>query len=501
MDRKRIAFLILAVVVLAAVGSWLIGSSIQSPAEVAARTAPPTPSPILIPVEERVLSSDVVTRGTARYGLPQSISIVPSVLKAGAAVITTLPERGAQLKEGSLLLTASGRPVFVLQGDTPTYRDLAPGVFGDDVRQLEAALARLGFAPGPVDGEYDQETSKAVNDWYRSAGWQSFGPTAEQTAKIRAFEQELARAQHNKLTAADAAVAAPQAVEAARANAKRANKAAAADVAAKAALHDKILADRKTTEADRVRVQADLDLAEAAATATQLAGEVQIQAALNAQRSAEREAKMAAEIADRIAAELEVAKSKTGFQVPADEFVFIPSLPVRVEDVSSAVGDAASGAVLTVTNNILSIDAALALDEAHFVKPGMPVGIDEPALGIKASGVVKRVADTPGTDGVDGYHIYFETLVQESSASLEGFSLRLTIQIKSTGGKVLAVPVSAVSLAADGKSRVQVDENGTFKYINVEPGLSAEGYVEVTPINGTLSPGQLVVVGYENSDE
>lgn len=324
MDRKRIAFLILAVVVLAAVGSWLIGSSIQSPAEVAARTAPPTPSPILIPVEERVLSSDVVTRGTARYGLPQSISIVPSVLKAGAAVITTLPERGAQLKEGSLLLTASGRPVFVLQGDTPTYRDLAPGVFGDDVRQLEAALARLGFAPGPVDGEYDQETSKAVNDWYRSAGWQSFGPTAEQTAKIRAFEQELARAQHNKLTAADAAVAAPQAVEAARANAKRANKAAAADVAAKAALHDKILADRKTTEADRVRVQADLDLAEAAATATQLAGEVQIQAALNAQRSAEREAKMAAEIADRIAAELEVAKSKTGFQVPADEFVFIP---------------------------------------------------------------------------------------------------------------------------------------------------------------------------------
>ncbi|MCA9742354.1 peptidoglycan-binding protein, partial [candidate division KSB1 bacterium] len=86
-------------------------------------------------------------------------------------------------------------------------------------------------------------------------------------------------------------------------------------------------------------------------------------------------------------------------------------------------------------------------------------------------------------------------------ASLEGFSLRLTIQIKSTGGKVLAVPVSAVSLAADGKSRVQVDENGTFKYINVEPGLSAEGYVEVTPINGTLSPGQLVVVGYENSDE
>ncbi len=79
MSRTRLLnlFGVLALMVLAAVGSWFAGSRIVSPAEAAARTAPPTPAPILVPVEKRVFTSDIVTRGTARYGLPQSLSIVP----------------------------------------------------------------------------------------------------------------------------------------------------------------------------------------------------------------------------------------------------------------------------------------------------------------------------------------------------------------------------------------------------------------------------------------
>src|ERR1044071_9157690 len=96
LDRKYKLALSLVFVVLLAVVSWVAGSKIQSPAEAAARTAPPTPSPILVPVEERVLTSDVITRGTARFGLPQSISLAPSPLKPEAGVITTLPARGDQ---------------------------------------------------------------------------------------------------------------------------------------------------------------------------------------------------------------------------------------------------------------------------------------------------------------------------------------------------------------------------------------------------------------------
>jgi hypothetical protein len=58
--------------------------------------------------------------------------------------------------------------------------------------------------------------------------------------------------------------------------------------------------------------------------------------------------------------------------------------------------------------------------------------------------------------------------------------------------------MSALSLAADGSSRVQVQEKGELKYVVVKPGLSADGFVEVTPTNGSLEPGQLVVVGYND---
>jgi len=184
-------------------------------------------------------------------------------------------------------------------------------------------------------------------------------------------------------------------------------------------------------------------------------------------------------------------------QVPVDEIIFVPALPVRVGQINVVVGSPAGGPVMAVTDNRLAIDSSLALDEAPLVKPDMPVTIDEPSLGIKASGVVARVADTPGTFGVDGFHIYFEVQVTETPSALEGFSLRLTIPVKSTGKAVTVVPISALFLAADGTSRVQVDNNGSLEFIVVEPGLSANGYVEVKPVDGTLTPGQLVVVGFE----
>ena len=160
----------------------------------------------------------------------------------------------------------------------------------------------------------------------------------------------------------------------------------------------------------------------------------------------------------------------------------------------------ATGPVMTVTNNQLAIDSSLSLDAAPLVKPGMPVAIDEQALGVRAKGTVEMVAGTPGTRGVDGFHIYMEIRVDSTPVRLEGFSVRLTIPTESTKGAVTAVPVSALSLAADGASRVQVKTDDGLEYVVVKPGMSANGYVEVTPVDGKLAPGQLVVVGYKNAD-
>jgi hypothetical protein len=499
MSRKRIVnlFLVLALMVLSAAGSWIAGSRIVSPAEAAARTAPPTPSPILIAVEKRVLTSNIVTRGAARYGLPQSVSIVPSSLKPGVGIITTLPLRNTQINEGDLLLTASGRPVFVLQGEVPTYRDLIPGNSGKDVLQLENALKRLGFDPGPIDGTYDEQTSVAVSQWYDKSGWEPFGATSAQLANLRTLEQEYALAQNNKLTADDAVASARLAVQAAKLNAESANLAAQTEVDAKTRLRDRAAGDPNLTAEERAVASAGLTVALAQQAATQAAGEASVQSVLDAQKAAERQARVSANLAARSEADLEQARRKVGVQIPSDEIIYIHAFPVRVEQVNAVVGGAAGGPVLALTNNRLAIDSSLPLEEAPFVKPGMVVAIDEPDLGVKAMGVVARVAETPGTFGADSYHIYFETSVQTTSVPIEGFSLRLTIPVKSTGGEVLTAPTSALSLAADGTSRVQVDNDGMLSTVVVEPGLSANGFVEIKPIDGVLQAGQMVVVGYE----
>jgi hypothetical protein len=556
-----------------AISAWLASLKIESPADAAARAAPPTPSPILVPVENRILSSNIVTRGTTRFGLPQPISIAPSSLKAGAGLITTLPLPSTQLEEGAVMLTASGRPLFVLRGKIPVFRDLVPGISGDDVRQLEQALERLGFAPGRVDGTYDQQTSMAVTQWYRSTGWEPFGPTQGQLAKVQALEYKWDEARKGKVAAAAAAVTAglavesaraaaehniqaataelatrqadwlrltggqnkgrPSALETARAMAEYNNKVAAAEAANQAAARALIVLDPRQPETARKKADTKLELARAAARKTQMEGELAVQtvqrearlateqlelaqaalksirlegektvqAAIDTLQVAEFDAQLTAERADQLAVRLESTRSKVGMQVPADEIVFLPALPVRVKEVTVNVGDPARGRVLSVTDNQLVIDSSLPLDAAQLVKPGMPVAIDEQALGVKATGVVEKVAPTPGTQGVDGYHIYFKVRVVKTSTRLEGFSLRLTIPIESSNGAVTVVPLNALSLSADGKSRVRVENNGTLEYIVVKPGLAADGFVEVTPLKRSLNPGQLVVVGYKNSEE
>lgn len=581
MATKRISVLfgVLAVAAVGVVAGWVASSRIESPADMAARAAPPVASPIFVPVEERVLSSNVVTRGTARLGLPQPISIVPSAIKAGAGLIATLPKPNTQLAEGDVALTASGRPVFILQGELPTYRDLSPGISGDDVRQLEGALERLGFTPGPIDGVYDKQTSAAVAEWYKSKGWEPFGPTRDQMASVRTLENDWADARKHKMTTASAARAAvfavesaratadrnhraagteltakmaewdrlkaiqsdsiPQAVESARVTAEYNNRAAAAEVEAQIASRAMIVLDPRQPETARKAADAKLELARAAARKAELEGKVAIQtaerdaklaaeqfkfvteqlelaeaavesvslegetavrSAVDALQIAELDARLAAARADRLAAELDIARSKLGVLVPADEIVFLPTLPVRLKEVTTRVGDPATGTVMSVTDDLLVIDSSLPLDAAPLVKPGMPVDISEQALGVKAKGTVEMVANAPGTNGVDGYHIYFKVRVDETPTRLEGYSLRLTIPVKSSGRAVTAVPVSALSLSVDGTSRVQVINNDVLEYIIVKPGLSADGYVEVTPIEGTLPSGQLVVVGHKNPD-
>ena len=112
-----------------------------------------------------------------------------------------------------MLFTASGRPVLALQGATPAYRDLVPRRRGADVLQLEQSLERMGLDPGNVDGKYDEKTSAAVAKWYKANGFEPFGPTPEQLAKLRQLETVMADAIKMKLAVSTAAASAEMAVK------------------------------------------------------------------------------------------------------------------------------------------------------------------------------------------------------------------------------------------------------------------------------------------------
>ena len=609
--------LVLGLAILLAAGAWVAGRQIRSPAQVAAETAPPDPSAITVPVEQQVLSSEVIVRGTVRYGSPQPVVLPTSEVKQSGAgaeeIITTRPRRGSTVGEGNVVMSVSGRPVFVLGGAQPSHRDLGPGVRGPDVEQLESALARMGFEPGPVDGRYDGRTGAAVATWYDQGGWAPFGATELQREQLRTAEAAAAAARDAFLqsrlaiqTAAEGPVT-PGDIEQARIDLETArdtvdtaelgvrtarirvratrdlasqttaltlaltaeerdNALADADLALKQATLNKAidaqleaqqnlaLAPPDTTPAELATLQAvarqaaddvtvarlDVSAATTAVTAARAQGRDAVGKARSDMRVAERDANTAAAelvrarrgvptarrqvtlAAQRLrvlrrpadtaiqrllrdsaareargaAAEVARLAGKIGVHVPANEVLFFPTLPLRVDSVRAKRGDSASGRVMTVSNSRLAVDSSLSLDDAKLVRLGASVKIEEPDLGVRTTGVVTQVADRPGTNKVEPSRVYLEVTPGTAPAQLVGASVRLSIAVESTGRKVLAVPVTALSVGADGSSRVQVQRPGRrSEYVPVEAGLAAQGLVEVRPVGGELEPGALVVVG------
>jgi peptidoglycan hydrolase-like protein with peptidoglycan-binding domain len=589
---KRVVVIVITIVVIGGGVGWWGTTRIKSPAQLAAESAPPAASLITVPVQKLTLSADVITRGTVRHRGQVKVNVASSALKPSSAGLVTLaPEKGAQLEEGKVALAVGGRPVFVLKGAVPAFRDLSLGAVGDDVRQLEEALQRLGFDPGPVDGVYDAATAAGVTAWYEKAGWTPFGPTDQQrqavtTARDTAtkaqqarFQADLALAQTRLQlqtdqttavavlaaaetkapTAAGAAISAARTVDAAKATADRDLAVANADVATKtAALHTAEAARTdaqnlaktppltatpaeiailqanvvKANEAAAVatsdlaaaqsnltsvkiagaaavlRAQDDVVVAQRDATAAQddlARAQAGVDRATNRITSTPRDVSLLSRAADAAmkdeasaTAEFQALSDRTGIQVPADEVLFFPDLPRRVDDVKVKRGDPVTAELLTVSGLALSIDTSLSSNDAKLVNVGAKVAIEEPDLGIKAAGSVTARSEQPGTNAVEPQKFYVEVTPDNAPDSLVGASVKLTIPVKSTAGDVLVVPLSALAVGASGSSRVEVVAGATTRFVDVVPGLVAQGLVEVTAPAGGIAEGDNVVVGRSN---
>jgi multidrug efflux pump subunit AcrA (membrane-fusion protein) len=81
-------------------------------------------------------------------------------------------------------------------------------------------------------------------------------------------------------------------------------------------------------------------------------------------------------------------------------------------------------------------------------------------------------------------------------AAFDGQDVRITVTAAATEGAVLAVPEAAISSGANAQTSVSVvGPGGKQRIVPVTTGVSADGMVQVTPIDGGLSTGERVVVG------
>lgn len=559
-------------------GGWLAGRQIKSPDAAARAAAAPPASNITVPVEERLLSTNVVTRGSVHYDEGTNVRVAKGAAAAGI-VTRGSAEVGSTMNEGALVVEVDSRPAFVFAGELPAYRDITPGTQGDDVRQLQAALTRLGVFTGTADGTFGPSTQDAIGAYWRKMGYEPRPPSkAERDAvteaqrRVDAAKEALRQATVN----ADKAAAGPKPSERLQLDAAvsraredlaktKAGRAAAIDET-NAAVDDAALAnasaaagltganaalataragtnpdtsapissgelagfERAATDAELAarRAQRALDDARAKAAAApdqqdalvaagQDAVDLAVQARTEALAAGDTAALQSA-VADATRSltdaqqSLSDAAAAAGVVVPESEIVFLKDLPRRIDQSSAVRGQPVPDQVVSVSGTDLVIDTTVSAADRKFVRKDTKVKLDEQSLGIAFDGTVTSIADQPGSGAADAskasaapsdrYAVRITPDVLPKTvkvADLRGVSLRITIPVQSTKGKVTAVPIAAVSAGGDGTSRVDVEDTpgAAPRTVKVRTGLSAQGFVEVSAIEGTLKAGDRVVVG------
>ena len=186
------------------------------------------------------------------------------------------------------------------------------------------------------------------------------------------------------------------------------------------------------------------------------------------------------------------AEFKAGTPLPVSEVVYVKTLPRRVDDVKVERGGTVNGVVMSASGASLVVTVKVDAETAQRLKAGMAATLD---LGdsVSVAGKVRRV-----TKNGNQYDVVVapNTLTASQLALLRDANVRVTIPVKSTSGKVLAVPVAALSSGSDGASRVEVLRNGKVELVPVTVGLTADGFAQISPKgDAKLIEGDQVVVG------
>jgi peptidoglycan hydrolase-like protein with peptidoglycan-binding domain len=190
---------------------------------------------------------------------------------------------------------------------------------------------------------------------------------------------------------------------------------------------------------------------------------------------------------------------ETGVVEPAD-IVFSPTR-VRVGAHATAVGQAAQGGVMEVSSMTQAVTVDLDVSDRELVAVGDEVSVELPNESVVTAAIVAigKVAEAQAADAATG---------EESSPTVEvdialpgNVSTRfdqapvdVAVTTRASEG-VLAVPVTALLALLGGGYAVEVVDGATTTLVPVEPGMYADGYVEIAA--GDVDEGARVVVPSE----
>lgn len=153
------AVVALLVIIAAGAGWWARGVTL-------ADQAPDEGSVAGEPVLAEVVPTSVGRSMTLGVTVRQPLQTVAVNHLSG--VVTAVG--GGDVDVGDLLFEVGGTPVVAVQGERPFHRDLSPGAEGEDVAQLQQALADLGYADAEPDGRLGDQTAAAVRRWQEDLG-------------------------------------------------------------------------------------------------------------------------------------------------------------------------------------------------------------------------------------------------------------------------------------------------------------------------------------------
>lgn len=370
------------------------------------------------------------------------------VTSGTGGVITAAPQVGAVIDQGDVIYEINGEPVIALYGTTPAYRtlqDLSTDMTGDDVGQLEAALAALGYDGFTVDDTYTNATETAVAEWQEDIGADDDGrvdlgevyfiPGPSIVTGAPEVGTQVGAGQPVVTVATDPLGPGP-------------------DVAQlEQALHALGYGEGVTIDESFTLETRDAVLAWQAANLADLDGIVDLG---------------------------EVYFSSTSIRVSE-----------QLASIGATVGSGSPVLAITAADIVVKVD--LPADDQGLIAAGDGVTVELPN-NEEVPATVDSVA-TVATFNQQGDAV-FEVVISlddpSAAAGLDEAPVEVDIVSDSVTG-VVAVPVAALVALAEGGYAVEVQHaDGNTELIAVEPGFYADGLVEVTDTE--VEPGMKVIV-------